>query len=103
MRSPLDGPMDDADAETLAQTLRVLSSPSRLRLLSLIAEQPRSVEELAPLLGLSQPTVSHHVTRLREAGLVIRGEREWSRWPLTVNTEALTQVGRVLARERGET
>lgn len=99
MRSPLSGPMVDADARTLAQTMRVLSSPARLRLLSLLAERPRTVAELTPLLGLGQPTVSHHVQQLVAAGLVLRSGRDGPRFPLLVDVDALRQVGRILAHE----
>ena len=66
------------DAERLAAALRVLADPSRLRLLSLIEAQPdreACVCHLTEPLGLSQPTVSHHLKVLREAGLVAREQR----------------------------
>lgn len=66
------------DAERLATALRVLADPSRLRLLSLIEAQPdreACVCHLTEPLGLSQPTVSHHLKVLREAGLVEREQR----------------------------
>jgi ArsR family transcriptional regulator, arsenate/arsenite/antimonite-responsive transcriptional repressor len=66
------------DAETLAGALKVLADPARLRLLSLIQAQPAGeacVCHLTEPLGLTQPTVSHHLKVLREAGLVEREQR----------------------------
>lgn len=47
-----------------------VGDPKRLRLLYLVAEQPRRVSDLTELLGVSQPTVSHHLRILRDRGLV---------------------------------
>jgi len=75
----LQGQALDADeAERLAAALKALADPARLRLLSLIQAQPGSeacVCNLTEPLGLSQPTVSHHLKVLREAGLVEREQR----------------------------
>jgi ArsR family transcriptional regulator len=71
-------PLDGAEAETLAKALRVLADPARLRLLSLIQSQPEHeacVCHLTEPLGLSQPTVSHHLKVLLAAGLVEREQR----------------------------
>ena len=62
----------------MAGALRVLADPARLRLLSLIQAQPSSeacVCHLTEPLGLSQPTVSHHLKVLLQAGLVVREQR----------------------------
>jgi len=47
-----------------------VGDPKRLRLLYLVADHPRKVSELTELLGVSQPTVSHHLRILRDRGLV---------------------------------
>lgn len=47
-----------------------IGDPHRLRLLYLVAEQPRNVTELTEALDIAQPTVSHHLRMLRERGLV---------------------------------
>ncbi|MBM0237405.1 winged helix-turn-helix transcriptional regulator [Micromonospora sp. ATA32] len=74
--SPLAGePIERADAERLAGVLKALADPARLRLLSLIQSAPEGeacVCDLTPPLGLSQPTVSHHLRILTEAGLLER-------------------------------
>ena len=75
----LHGDALEADeAERLASALKALADPSRLRLLGLIQSQPGGeacVCHLTGPLGLSQPTVSHHLKVLREAGLVEREQR----------------------------
>ena len=48
-----------------------VGDPKRLRLLYLVAENPRNVTELTQALHVSQPTVSHHLRILRERGLVV--------------------------------
>jgi ArsR family transcriptional regulator len=71
-------PLDEQSAARLAALLRVLADPGRLRLLSLIQAQPSReacVCHLTEALGLSQPTVSHHLRVLFEAGLVDRERR----------------------------
>src|SRR5664279_1034113 len=68
-----------ADAATdLARTLKAIAEPARLRLLSLIAAHDGGeacVCDLTEPLGLSQPTVSHHLRVLVEAGLLTRDKR----------------------------
>jgi ArsR family transcriptional regulator len=74
----LAGPLDADDAETLAGALKVIADPARLRLLSLIQAQPAGeacVCHLTAPLGLTQPTVSHHLKVLLNAGLVDREQR----------------------------
>jgi ArsR family transcriptional regulator, arsenate/arsenite/antimonite-responsive transcriptional repressor len=74
----LGGPLDAAEAESMARALKVLADPARLRLLSLIQAQPNAeacVCHLTEPLGLSQPTVSHHLKVLLQAGLVEREQR----------------------------
>jgi ArsR family transcriptional regulator len=63
--------MTTDEAERMAVLLKALADPVRLRLMSLIAASDEScVCELAPSFGLSQPTISHHLKVLRDAGLV---------------------------------
>lgn len=61
--------------QTFTDLLRVLGDPSRVRLLSVLAEQELTVAELTGIIQLSQSRVSTHLGRLRDAGLV-RGRRE---------------------------
>ena len=75
-----EAPLSDAEAAELAGLLRVLADPVRLRLLSLIAMAPAGVCacDLVDSVGRSQPTVSHHLKVLTEAGLLERERR--GRW-----------------------
>lgn len=68
----LDGVLAEDEAEELAGAFKALSDPARLRLLSLIAasEGGTCACDLVTPLGRSQPTVSHHLKVLRQAGLV---------------------------------
>jgi ArsR family transcriptional regulator len=75
-------PLDAAAADELAAAFKVLADPIRLRLLSLIANSPDgemcSCDMVGPI-GRSQPTVSHHLSILAEAGLVTRERRgKWA-------------------------
>ena len=74
-------PLLSEDADDLAAAVKVLSDPARLRLLSYVAsggEQGMCVCDLVELVDRSQPTVSHHLKVLAEAGLVTREKR--GRW-----------------------
>jgi ArsR family transcriptional regulator len=71
-------PLTAAAATSLARTLRAIADPARLRLLSMIAAHDGGeacVCDLTEPLGLTQPTVSHHLKVLVEAGLVTRDKR----------------------------
>jgi len=73
--------LDIPAAERLARTFKALRDPARVRLVSIIAAQPNReacVCDLTGPVGLSQPTVSHHLKILTEAGVLAREER--GRW-----------------------
>ena len=70
--------LEKRDAEELARTLKALADPVRLRVLSFIAAQPGGeacVCHVTEPVGLSQPTVSHHLKLLHAAGLLERDKR----------------------------
>ncbi|WP_421743722.1 metalloregulator ArsR/SmtB family transcription factor [Cellulomonas sp.] len=77
--------MSPASADQVARTLKALADPLRLRALSLIAASPSGeacVEDVSELTSVSQPTVSHHLKVLKDAGLVTaerRGTWVWYR------------------------
>lgn len=74
----LSAPLSAADSEQLAAGFKVLADPARLRLLSLIAAQPDDeacVCDLTDPLALAQPTISHHLKVLLDAGLLTRERR----------------------------
>ena len=66
--TPAGPPADDL--QTLLVYLKTLADQTRLRILGLLAAEKRSVEELAALLDLKPSTVSWHLARLKEIGLV---------------------------------
>jgi ArsR family transcriptional regulator, arsenate/arsenite/antimonite-responsive transcriptional repressor len=75
---PLAAPsLSDAEIETTAQLFKTLGDPTRVRIVHLLAtsEEPVCVCELVEPLGLTQPTVSHHLKVLADAGLVTRERR----------------------------
>ena len=92
-------PLGAEDAAVLARTLKAVADPARLRLLSLVAAHEGGeacVCDLVEPLGLSQPTVSHHLKVLVEAGLLTRDKRGvWAYF--AVVPEALDALARVLA------
>ena len=71
----LTAPLTEANAELLASSFKALADPVRLRLLSLIASAPDATAcscDLEEPVGKSQPTVSHHLAILAEAGLITK-------------------------------
>jgi ArsR family transcriptional regulator len=71
-------PIGPQEAEQLAATMKALADPARLRLLSIVASsegQEACVCDLIEPVGLSQPTVSHHLRVLTEAGFLSRSKR----------------------------
>lgn len=62
--------MKQEQFQTLLQFFKVLADESRLKILGILANQECSVEELAALMQLKEPTVSHHLARLKELNLV---------------------------------
>ena len=76
----LSGALTDDEAEDLAAAFKVLSDPVRLRLLSLIASTEEACAcDLVEPLDRSQPTISHHLSVLTEAGLLTREKRgKWA-------------------------
>ncbi|WP_438292631.1 ArsR/SmtB family transcription factor [Streptomyces sp. HUAS TT7] len=69
----LTAPLDEDQAVELAKVFKALGDPVRLRLLSMIASRDGGeicVCDLTPAFDLSQPTISHHLKLLRQAGLI---------------------------------
>jgi len=91
-------PLGQSDAEDLARTMKALGDPARLRLLSLVAASEGSeacVCDLQEPLGLAQPTVSHHLRVLTEAGFLTRSKRgTWAYYALVPG--ALDRIADVL-------
>jgi ArsR family transcriptional regulator len=98
----LQAPLGKDEAEELAAGLRALADPVRLRLLSFIAAQPDAeacVCDLTAPVELSQPTVSHHLKLLHEAGILEREKRgSWVFYK--VRSERLEALRATLATRR---
>lgn len=89
--SPLTGGvLDEKPARQLARMFKALGDPTRVRLISLIAAADGGeacICNLTGPVGLSQPTVSHHMRLLVEAGLVTREQRgRWAYYRLVADT-----------------
>jgi ArsR family transcriptional regulator len=93
------GVLDDDVAERLARVFKALGDPTRVKLLSLIAASEGGEAcacDLIEPVHLSQPTVSHHLRQLVEAGLITREQRgKWAYY--RVVDAALSAVARALS------
>lgn len=79
--------MEAEELQPLVRFLKALADESRLKILGLLAERGRSVKELAQQLRLKEPTVSHHLARLQELGLVrMRAEGTTHRYEVQAAT-----------------
>jgi len=94
---PLASTLSDEQAEATAAIFRVLGDPARLKIVNALAtsDEPICVCNLIDPLGLAQPTVSHHLKKLAEAGLLEREQRgKWAYFSL--RPEALERLGSLL-------
>lgn len=93
-----DGPIDAEAAQRAAAMLKALADPMRLRLLSHVATQGCEAVcscDLTAELGISQPTVSHHMKKLVDAGLLTREQRgKWAHY--SVVTAAFAELRRMM-------
>ena len=90
------------EAEATAAVFRALADPARVRVLNLLAtsEEPVCVCDLVEPLSLSQPTVSHHLKKLVDAGLLAREQR--GRWAyFSLKADAVEQLRSVIQFEGG--
>ena len=87
-----------AEAERLAAALKAIADPARLRLISLVsahADKEACVCDLTDPVGLSQPTVSHHLKILVDAGILTREQRgKWAYY--RVVPDALGDIARLI-------
>jgi ArsR family transcriptional regulator, arsenate/arsenite/antimonite-responsive transcriptional repressor len=90
--------MAPADALALAQRLKALADPTRVQLVSILLTHPGHEActcNLAPAVGLSEPTVSHHLKQLHDAGLVSKQRRGMNVY-YRLEPNALKAIARVL-------
>jgi len=95
--APLAAPeISHEEAEATAELFRSLGDPHRVKIVNLLATsgEPVCVCELIEPLGLGQPTVSHHLKKLTDAGLLEREQR--GRWAyFSLNSDALRTLAAV--------
>jgi ArsR family transcriptional regulator len=92
-------PIDAVEAEELSKAFKLLADPIRLRILSLVANAPNGkicACDLPDVIGRSQPTVSHHLSLLVQAGLLTREQRGKWAW-FSVEVERIAVLRDVLA------
>ena len=95
----LDAPIDRDTAEQLARLLKAVADPARLQLIAFLRASDGAeacVCDLTAALGLSQPTVSHHLKTLVDAGVVTREKRGYWTWYALV-PERMSQIAAVLS------
>ena len=96
--APLAAPsLSDEDAAATARLFRALGDPARVKIVNALARQdePVCACEFEPALGLAQPTVSHHLKRLTDAGLLEREQR--GRWAYySLSEEALERLSAIV-------
>jgi ArsR family transcriptional regulator, arsenate/arsenite/antimonite-responsive transcriptional repressor len=95
--------MSDEEAEATAAVFKALSDPARVRIVNLLAStrEPLCVCHLTEPLGLSQATVSFHMKKLLDAGLLEREQRGvWAYYSL--RDDAGRRLGAILDLEGGE-
>ena len=80
------------DIDEQVTLLKTIADSTRLRILGLLAERPRTGTELVEELGLTAPTISHHLHRLRDVGIV-SAEADAQRRVWSINTDLLGAVG----------
>lgn len=101
--APLAEPgLSDADARGAAELFKALGDPHRVRIVNVLATagEPVCVCDLTPALGLAQGTVSFHLKRLLDAGLIRRERRgTWSYYSLEPG--ALSSVAEALRPATG--
>lgn len=92
------GALDDEQAERLALLFKALGDPTRVKLVSLIAATKSGeacICDLTDPVGLTQPTVSHHMKILADAALVTREQRgKWAYY--RVDTDTLRAVAQAI-------
>jgi ArsR family transcriptional regulator, arsenate/arsenite/antimonite-responsive transcriptional repressor len=101
--APLAGSvLSDEQANATARLFGALGEPARVRIVNLLAAagEPVCVCELVEPLGLAQATVSHHLKRLTDAGLLDRDERgKWAYF--SINVEAMRLLSSLLDLPKG--
>ena len=96
--APGSEPLARSSAESIAELLRAVADPTRLQILAMISkadQQEACVCNLTLPLQLSQPTISHHLKKLNEVGLIDRERRGTWDW-YSLNKERWAQIANLL-------
>jgi ArsR family transcriptional regulator, arsenate/arsenite/antimonite-responsive transcriptional repressor len=97
--APGTEPLARSKASEIADLLKAVADPTRLQILAMIADtenQEACVCDLTEPLGLTQPTVSHHIKKLSEVGLVNRERRGTWVW-YSLNRQRWSQIAELFA------
>jgi hypothetical protein len=87
--------VSEEQLQASVQFLKALADESRLKIISMLARRECSVEELATALGLSAPTVSHHLAKLKLAGLA-RMRADGTTHLYSLDTDALREFSKLV-------
>ena len=90
--------MDEVTLRDLVETYKALADETRLRVLGLVAERPHTGKQLSEVLGVSPPVISHHVEKLKRAGL-LRELREGRERVYGLDRETLARLARQQLRQ----
>lgn len=91
----LSTPLDRDEAQRVAKVLKAVADPARLQLLSIIRSAGEACAcNLNEPVGLSQPTVSHHLKVLTDAGLIVREQRGQWAW-FSADEQRIRDLGRL--------
>lgn len=96
--APGSEPLARSSAESIAELLKAVADPTRLQILAMISkadQQEACVCNLTLPLQLSQPTISHHLKKLNEVGLIDRERRGTWVW-YSLNKERWAQIANLL-------
>lgn len=95
--------VSDDEARATAHVFKALADPARVRIVNLLLRtgEPVCVCDMTPATGLSQPTVSHHLKKLVDAGLLRREQRgTWAYY--SIDDAAMTRLAAVVDVRKGE-
>ena len=92
--------MPNANLALLLGFFKAMGNESRLRIVGLLAAQERSGQELAELLDLKEPTISHHIGVLKAVGLVTARTQGVTHW-YALQPQTLVDLNRAMFDERG--
>jgi ArsR family transcriptional regulator len=101
---PVAPPLPDARADELAFLFKALGDPTRVQIIHILAATPEPVCvcDFTAVIGLGQPTISHHLARLREAGIVTSLKRGiWAFYQLNSRMSPAARTAVQLVRGTG--